>query len=528
MQDSNKADKIKPKKNFLATKYFCLLIGFCLVIISIILWKSQESNDLSGLYSQAELKAKYYSSDIEVRFNRIYNALARIAYEGQAYEEINIDRWEKDTAFYIASFKGIEDIIWVDRALRIKGMASLQYNESNINKRADEVFNNPSEHKLWFPIYDDTELDGFIVGIINIDEFVSPAVSDIESGYMLQLREEDKIVYSSENWKISGGEVIFNEKSTLQNTKVWDLSISPTWELVNSEIVRSVRTLLYSLLLSLAVIITIFFAQNAYMKSKLLQHHQEHLEAMISDRTKALKKSEAALAKKIKEVGESEKKYRTIFENTGTAVMMVEEDMTISLANSIFEKFSGYSRSEIENKKIWTEFVVREDLAKMKKYYYDRRAGKKNVPTNYEFGFVDKTGDVKNVFLTVAMVPGTKKSILSLLDITELKKAEEKIKKYSEDLEIMVEKRTRDLKNTQEELIRKEKLAVLGQLAGGVSHELRNPLGAIKNAVYFLNMVLEKPEPDIRETLVILDQEVNTAEGIISSILDFARPGDPI
>ena len=62
------------------------------------------------------------------------------------------------------------------------------------------------------------------------------------------------------------------------------------------------------------------------------------------------------------------------------------------------------------------------------------------------------------------------------------------------------------------------------QLAGGVGHELRNPLGAIKNAVYFLNMILEEPEPDIKETLAILEKELVTAEKIISSLLDFARP----
>ena len=112
-------------------------------------------------------------------------------------------------------------------------------------------------------------------------------------------------------------------------------------------------------------------------------------------------------------------------------------------------------------------------------------------------------------------------------DITEKKKAEEEINKYSKNLEIMVEERTRKLKEAQEELIRKEKLAVLGQLAGGVSHELRNPLAALKNASYFLNMAIKKPEPDIKKTLDILNKEILRSEEIISSILGFARPRTP-
>jgi PAS domain S-box-containing protein len=109
----------------------------------------------------------------------------------------------------------------------------------------------------------------------------------------------------------------------------------------------------------------------------------------------------------------------------------------------------------------------------------------------------------------------------------EQKRAEEKLKEYSEKLEERVEQRTKDLREAQEQLVRQEKLAVMGQLAGGVGHELRNPLGAIKNAAYFLNMVLEEPDPKVKECLEILEKEVATSERIISSLLDFARPRLP-
>jgi len=83
------------------------------------------------------------------------------------------------------------------------------------------------------------------------------------------------------------------------------------------------------------------------------------------------------------------------------------------------------------------------------------------------------------------------------------------------------------LRESEERLAHREKLAVLGQLAGGVSHELRNPLGAIKNAVYFLNMALEKPDPKVKESLEILEKEVVNSERIISTLLDFARSRPP-
>ncbi|MBW2661366.1 MAG: hypothetical protein JRD93_05125, partial [Deltaproteobacteria bacterium] len=79
-----------------------------------------------------------------------------------------------------------------------------------------------------------------------------------------------------------------------------------------------------------------------------------------------------------------------------------------------------------------------------------------------------------------------------------LRKSKDELAKYAvaleearDNLEQKVEERTKELKEAQEALVRNEKLAALGQLAGSVGHELRNPLGVIKNAGYFLNMKID-------------------------------------
>jgi len=67
---------------------------------------------------------------------------------------------------------------------------------------------------------------------------------------------------------------------------------------------------------------------------------------------------------------------------------------------------------------------------------------------------------------------------------------EQSLQGYYEQLEEMVENRTRDLEQVQEKLIRSERLAAVGELASGVGHELRNPLNVIRNCAYLLNMSL--------------------------------------
>ncbi|HOO44587.1 MAG TPA: PAS domain S-box protein [Deltaproteobacteria bacterium] len=133
-----------------------------------------------------------------------------------------------------------------------------------------------------------------------------------------------------------------------------------------------------------------------------------------------------------KALKESEQRYRTIFENTGTATIIIEEDTTISLANSHFEKLSGYPREEIEGKKSWTEFIVEEDLQRMKKYHVDRRHDPDSAPGQYEFRFVDINSGIKDIVINIRMIPGTCQSVASCLDITDYRQAQESLRRSEE------------------------------------------------------------------------------------------------
>jgi PAS domain S-box-containing protein len=121
---------------------------------------------------------------------------------------------------------------------------------------------------------------------------------------------------------------------------------------------------------------------------------------------------------------QSENWYRTIFENTGTATVILEEDTTIALANTEFEKLSGFAKDEIEGKMSWTEFVVKEDLDWMVEKHRQRRIDREAVPKQYEFRFRDRSANIRHIFLKIDMIPGTNRSVASLMDITERKQAE--------------------------------------------------------------------------------------------------------
>lgn len=132
------------------------------------------------------------------------------------------------------------------------------------------------------------------------------------------------------------------------------------------------------------------------------------------------------------ELRDSEELHRILFEYSGTAVIIIEDDMTISLANQEFAHRTGYTREEIEKRKKWTEFVEEEDLPRMIEQHRFRRESPEKGLMSYEFRFKLKSGEIHDALLNITLIPGTRKSIASLIDIHDRKQAEEALKK-SED-----------------------------------------------------------------------------------------------
>jgi len=232
---------------------------------------------------------------------------------------------------------------------------------------------------------------------------------------------------------------------------------------------------------------------------------------VLRDITKR-KKAEDTLRK-------SETAYRAIFENTGAATIIIEDDDKISLANHCFEELSGYNREEIEGKKSWIEFVSDKDIERLKKIHEQRRKTPDETPTNYEFQFIDKGKNIKDIFITVGVVNGTKKNVASLLDITkqnmilnELKDAHEVLFTVNSDLERKVKERTGKI----EKLI-KQKDEFINQLG----HDLKTPLTPM---MVLVPIIKEKSEnPKNKELLDVLIRNVYYMRDLVTKTIDLAK-----
>jgi PAS domain S-box-containing protein len=183
---------------------------------------------------------------------------------------------------------------------------------------------------------------------------------------------------------------------------------------------------------------------NLMMQERELRRANDELlaaneELMATDEELRQQYNEIMAAQK--ELVISEGRYRAIFEYTSAATIIIEEDTTISLANTAFKQLAGGNPEDIIGRS-WTEFVSQSDRDRMVQYHQQRRRSNTTPPRNYEFTFIDRCGGTHATHITVGMIPGTSQSVASFYDITDRVRMEDAIRKSEEQYRMITENMT--------------------------------------------------------------------------------------
>jgi PAS domain S-box-containing protein len=193
-------------------------------------------------------------------------------------------------------------------------------------------------------------------------------------------------------------------------------------------------------------------------------------------------------------VKESEERYRTIFESTGTAMCLVRDDGTLEFQNQEFERMTGYSAEQVEGSRRFADFLATDDVVGFERYHGDTRRGLLTGPVHFECRIVDRSGKAINVLANMGLLPGSASSVLSLIDVTREREYEAELAERAERL--------------------KHFLTV-------ASHELRHPITIVKGYANTLNAFMDDMSQEhIHEILRDINASTDRLTRYVEELMD--------
>ena len=235
-------------------------------------------------------------------------------------------------------------------------------------------------------------------------------------------------------------------------------------------------------------------------------------------------RKQAALA-----LHESEKKYRTLVESSPYCIHQIDLNGQMLTMNRAGLEMLAQPDERAVVGLPYLDAVCPEDRDRISNLMDAAYAG--------EFAEFEFQGSgaaaYRSNFVPLRDSNGTVNRLLGITqDVTERKRAEQdKLTAQEQLLERqrleteMVEVKLSELR---EQLVHRTRLATVGQMTSSVAHELRNPLGAVRNAAYYLKRHASSDNPKIVQYLEIIDQEIHAADRVIRNMLEMARSKTPI
>jgi PAS domain S-box-containing protein len=195
---------------------------------------------------------------------------------------------------------------------------------------------------------------------------------------------------------------------------------------------------------------------------------------------------------------EQEAGYRQATDNAPAAIFKVDRDFgTILGASKVAERLVGLTSDQMIGMRVWDLMPPDERQRVMRVLEETRR---RRHSHREDMHLQRRDGELVPVFFNAGLIEYGEQHFYQVIcvDISERKRLES-------------------------QLIQSEKMAAIGQLAAGIAHEIRNPLGIIANALYDLGELVDQENPDVKEDLRIATEEMGRVQDIINNLLEFSR-----
>jgi PAS domain S-box-containing protein len=216
----------------------------------------------------------------------------------------------------------------------------------------------------------------------------------------------------------------------------------------------------------------------------------------------------------------SEARFRTALAIETVGAIYFDMEGTLTDANDAFLRMSGYTRDDLEAGKLtWQNLTPPEWLADSERAFAELKANGSTTP--YEKEYIRKDGSRWWALFAAKLLPdGT--GFEFVLDISDRKAAEARLRELAETLETKAAERAAELAAAQDQLRQSQKMEAIGQLTGGVAHDFNNLLTVIRSSADLLQRP-DLPEAKRRRYIDAIAETADRAAKLTSQLLAFAR-----
>jgi PAS domain S-box-containing protein len=233
------------------------------------------------------------------------------------------------------------------------------------------------------------------------------------------------------------------------------------------------------------------------------------------------KQNEAAIRR-------SEEQFRRAVENAPIPIVMQAEDGEVLQVNHAWIELTGYNLEDVPSFDAWLNIAYGEGAEDVSAHMHNLFDDGKNI-IGIEFPICTRDGKIRYWNFSASLL-GTLQdkrrfAIGMAVDITQLKQLQGKLEQHAKKLEELVRIRTERLKAT-------ERLATIGETAGMVGHDIRNPLQSIVGELYLLNDELGNlhdgdAKKSLKESVAVIEEQTAYINKIVTDLQDYARPAAP-
>ncbi len=219
---------------------------------------------------------------------------------------------------------------------------------------------------------------------------------------------------------------------------------------------------------------------------------------------------------------ESESRFRAIFETAADAIFVTEPESGKFLdINQAASQHLGFDEKELLGMTINNVVHPKHPYQKLE---LDTHG---NQPKQLFFESLHICKDSSLIPVEVSstvVVRSGQPVVLSIVrDVSERKRTEAELEQHRHHLEKRVKIRTQELEDVQNELVKKGKMSVLGQLTATVSHELRNPLGVIRSSNFYLKRKIKEKDEKVDKHIKRIEDQVGICDTIVADLLEYTR-----